>query len=73
MKTIQITIGDELLARLDQQTGAARVARSAFIREAVEHELERGKIRAMIARHAEGYRRMPQEGDDLAFSVDRTR
>jgi metal-responsive CopG/Arc/MetJ family transcriptional regulator len=70
MKTIQMTIDEPLLARLDQAAAADHVARSALIRVAVERELERIEIQEKIRRHQEAYARMPQSGDDLDWPVD---
>ncbi len=59
MKTIQMTIDDRLLQLVDKMSRARKTTRSAFIRDALEAEIRRQRIREDEARHAEGYARKP--------------
>jgi len=59
MKTIQMTIDDRLLELVDKLSRARKTTRSAFIREALEAEIRRERVREEEARHAEGYARAP--------------
>jgi predicted transcriptional regulator len=59
MKTIQMTIDERLLKLVDRMSRARKTNRSAFIREALEAEIRRQRIREEEARHAEGYARNP--------------
>jgi metal-responsive CopG/Arc/MetJ family transcriptional regulator len=59
MKTIQMTIDDRLLELVDQLSRARKTTRSAFIRDALEAEIRRDRIREQETRHAEGYARAP--------------
>lgn len=59
MKTIQMTIDDRLLKLVDKMSRARNTTRSAFIRDALETEVRRSRIREQEARHAEGYARKP--------------
>jgi metal-responsive CopG/Arc/MetJ family transcriptional regulator len=59
MKTIQMTIDDRLLRLVDKMSRARNTTRSAFIRDALEAEIRRTRIREEEARHAEGYARKP--------------
>ncbi len=59
MKTIQMTIDERLLKLVDKVTRARKTTRSAFIRDALEAEIRRQRIRDAEARHAEGYARKP--------------
>jgi predicted transcriptional regulator len=59
MKTIQITIDNQLLELVDKLSRARKMTRSAFIREALEAEIRRERIREEENRHAEGYSRAP--------------
>ncbi len=59
MKTIQMTIDERLLKLVDRLTRARKTTRSAFIRDALEAELRRERIREAEIRHAEGYTRKP--------------
>jgi len=66
MKTIQITIDEPLLDRLDQQVRCSGKARSAFIRTAIARELRRLQIAEMDRRHAEAYRLHPPDEEELS-------
>ncbi len=55
MKTIQMTIDDRLLRLVDKMSRARNTTRSAFIRDALEAEIRRARIREEETRHAEGY------------------
>jgi metal-responsive CopG/Arc/MetJ family transcriptional regulator len=59
MKTIQITIDEELLQKVDQATQLQRVARSQFIRKALEDALHQLAIEELERTQLEGYQRMP--------------
>jgi metal-responsive CopG/Arc/MetJ family transcriptional regulator len=59
VKTIQMTIDERLLKLVDRITRAQKTTRSAFIREALEAQIRRQRIREDEVRHAEGYAREP--------------
>jgi len=59
VKTIQMTIDERLLKIVDKMTRARKTTRSAFIRDALEAEIRRQRIREDEVRHAEGYARKP--------------
>jgi metal-responsive CopG/Arc/MetJ family transcriptional regulator len=59
MKTIQMTIDERLLKVVNKMTRARKTTRSAFIRDALEAEIRRQRIRDDEIRHAEGYTRKP--------------
>mgnify|MGYP003519734001 FL=1 len=59
MKTIQMTIDERLLKLVDKMSRARMTNRSAFIRQALEAEIRRLRIREDETRHAEGYVRNP--------------
>jgi metal-responsive CopG/Arc/MetJ family transcriptional regulator len=59
MKTIQMTIDDRLLKLVDKMSQARKTTRSGFIRDALEAEIRRQRVREEEARHAEGYARKP--------------
>jgi len=59
MKTIQMTIDDQLLQLVDKMSRARKTTRSAFIRSVLEAEVRRQRIRDDETRHAEGYARKP--------------
>jgi metal-responsive CopG/Arc/MetJ family transcriptional regulator len=59
MKTIQMTIDEQLLKVVDQVVRVRKITRSAFIRVALEAEIRRARIREQETRHAAGYARQP--------------
>lgn len=59
MKTIQMTIDEHLLQRVDQTVDALQTTRSAFIREALEQALRSYRIRRLEERDEAGYRARP--------------
>lgn len=61
MKTIQMTIDEPLLTRVDKTIETLNMTRSAFIREALEIALRHYQILEMEKKHAEGYARQPVE------------
>ena len=69
MKTIQITIEDELLEALDQILDGQSRARSAFVRDAIAKRLRAEKRKEMDRREEEGYRRHPQTEDERFFPL----
>ncbi|MCB0153182.1 MAG: ribbon-helix-helix protein, CopG family [Anaerolineae bacterium] len=67
MKTIQMTIDEPLLAKVDEAIQSLKTTRSAFIREALELALRRYQILEMEQRHAEGYANRPIEPGEFDF------
>ena len=65
MKTIQMTIDERLLKLVDKLSRARKTSRSAFIRDALEAEIRRQRIREDEARHGEGYTRQPVARGEL--------
>lgn len=65
MKTIQMTIDDQLLAAVDEVSSALRTTRSAFIRSALQVALQQHHVRMLEQRHAEGYARKPVTPDEF--------
>lgn len=59
MKTIQMTIDDDLLAAVDQLTTSLQTTRSAFIRSALQLALRHHAILEQERQHAQGYARHP--------------
>lgn len=59
MKTIQMTIDDYLLQRVDQTVSILQTTRSAFIRDALEQALHSYHIRRLEERDEAGYTTVP--------------
>ena len=70
MKTIQMTIDEPLLTRVDRAIKALDMTRSAFIREALEIALRHYQILEMEKKHADGYARQPVEPGEFDIWED---
>jgi len=67
MKTVQMTLDEELVEAVDRIVGQLGTNRSSFTREALKRELERHRIEQQERCHREGYARHPVT--DNEFSV----
>lgn len=71
VKTIQMTIDEELLNSVDALVQQLGTSRSALIRESLEEMLRRHRIEAMEARHRRGYELHPiQPGEFDDFQAE---
>jgi metal-responsive CopG/Arc/MetJ family transcriptional regulator len=59
MKTIQMTIDEDLLERVDQAILSLGIARSAFIRQALERSLRDLVVAEMEQKQIAGYQQHP--------------
>jgi CopG family transcriptional regulator / antitoxin EndoAI len=59
MRTVQMTLDEDLVLAVDKAVRRLRTTRSAFAREALRAALGRVRMREMERRHQEGYRRKP--------------
>lgn len=66
MKAIQITLDEQLLARLDADSEVRRHGRSAVLRRAAEEYLRRGRKRAIDSQYAKAYGAQPGLGAEFA-------
>ena len=67
MRTIQMTLDDELVTAVDRVSKELRTSRSAFARKALRDALERCTLEQLERRHRRGYERYPVAVDE--FSV----
>jgi metal-responsive CopG/Arc/MetJ family transcriptional regulator len=65
LKTIQITLPEGLLAKIDEAVKALNTNRSAFARQAFEQALAQEIITRQERLDAEGYARQPAQIDEL--------
>jgi hypothetical protein len=71
MKTIQMTIDDTLLGKVDRASRLLGLPRSAFIRQALEEALRDLKVAQLEQAHAAGYQRQPPaEGEFDAWEAE---
>lgn len=67
MKTVQMTLDEELVAQVDRAVKRLGTTRSAFARDALREALARIRVAELERRHREGYLRKPVRKDE--FSV----
>jgi hypothetical protein len=64
MKTIQLTLEEDLLARVSQAIEQEKTTLSAFMKESLIHHLNRLKVKELEKQHREGYSKHPvQKGE----------
>ncbi len=59
MRTVQMTLDEELLASVDEAARKLNTTRSAFTRKALREALDRLTIRELEQKHRRGYERKP--------------
>ena len=59
MKTVQMTLDENLVRAVDSAAKKLRTTRSAFTREALRSALKEVRMRELESKHREGYRRKP--------------
>lgn len=64
-KTIQMTLDETLLQRIDEAVHESGTNRSAFIRDAVEMALKQLRIRRLEAQQIAGYKAQPPQEDEI--------
>ena len=59
MKTVQMTLDEDLVEAVDRAARRLGKSRSAFAREALREALARVRVRALEQKHRAGYARKP--------------
>lgn len=67
MKTVQMTLDDELVKAVDRVSRQLGTTRSAFTRKALREALVRHRIEEMEQQHRKGYEQYPVAAEE--FSV----
>ncbi|MBN1932493.1 MAG: ribbon-helix-helix protein, CopG family [Desulfobacterales bacterium] len=67
MKTVQMTLDEDLVKEVDRVSKDLHTTRSAFTRKALREALVRYKLDILEIKHREGYQRHPVADDE--FSV----
>ena len=67
MRTIQMTLDDELVETVDKLVKELQTTRSAFTRDALREAVDRFYIERLETEHRKGYERYPVSKDE--FSV----
>ena len=67
MKTVQMTLDDELVKAVDRVSRKLGTTRSAFTRKALREALVKHRIEEMERQHRQGYEKYPVAAEE--FSV----
>ena len=67
MRTVQMTLDDDLVDAVDSIVKKMKTTRSAFTRTALREAIEKMKARMLEEKHRKGYELYPVVGDE--FSV----
>ncbi len=70
MRTIQMTLDDDLVNELDQIVKEANTNRSAFTRDALRKALAYYREQALVEKHRQGYLRHPVTADEFSVWED---
>lgn len=67
MRTVQMTLDEDLVKAVDRVSRQLHTSRSAFTRKALREALARYELEQMERKHRQGYERHPAGADE--FSV----
>jgi len=70
MRTVQMTLDDDLVADVDRIVKELGVNRSAFARQALREAVGRHSIRQLEQQHRQGYSRLPVGADEFSVWED---
>jgi metal-responsive CopG/Arc/MetJ family transcriptional regulator len=66
MRTIQMTLDDDLVTEVDRVSKELRTNRSAFARKALRDALARCALERLERRHRRGYEQYPVAADEFS-------
>jgi metal-responsive CopG/Arc/MetJ family transcriptional regulator len=66
VKTVQVTLDENLLASVDKMVKELKTTRSSFTRDALRAAIKKRKIQELERNHRERYRRKPGKGGELS-------
>ena len=61
MRTVQMTLDDDLVAAVDRAAKRMGTTRSAFTRKALRAAIEKAHVAEMERKHREGYKHKPSK------------
>jgi metal-responsive CopG/Arc/MetJ family transcriptional regulator len=70
VKTVQVTLDEELVARVDEAARNLGTTRSGFTRDALREALARLRERQLEEKHREGYERHPVSAREVEAWLD---
>ena len=66
MKTIQMTLDDELVDSVDRIVKLLKTTRSAFTRDALRKALKEMNVKKLVEKHRVGYAKKPVASDEFS-------
>ena len=66
MKTVQMTLDEDLLATVDKVVKELKTTRSSFTRDALRAAIRKSQIQELERKHREGYRRKPVKAGEFS-------
>ncbi len=70
MRTVQMTLDEPLLQRVDEAAGKLKTSRSAFTRKALQIALNQLAVREKEQVHRQGYERYPVQAGEFDIWED---
>jgi len=67
MVTVQMTLDEQLVKKVDDMVQKLRTSRSAFARQALKDAIKKHEILELERQHREGYLKKPLTKDELMF------
>ena len=67
MRTIQMTLDDELVDAVDKVVKKLKMTRSAFTRQALRSAITQANIKQMEDKHKKGYEKEPVGKSEFSF------
>jgi metal-responsive CopG/Arc/MetJ family transcriptional regulator len=67
MRTIQMTLDDDLVKMVDRVSKTLHTSRSAFTRKALREALARYNLEQLESKHRQGYERQPVAVDEFSI------
>ena len=65
MRTVQMTMDEDLVARVDRAAQKMNTTRSGFTRQVLRKALEELTTKELVAKYAEGYTKQPVQPDEF--------
>lgn len=65
MRTVQMTLDENLVQTVDKLAKTLHTTRSAFTREALQQAIARIRIQRQESKHRDGYLRKPETTDEF--------
>ncbi len=67
MKTVQMTLDEELVANVDKVVNALHTTRSAFTRQALKLALENYNVQKLEEKQRKGYKLFPSKKNEFSI------